>query len=156
MELQLIRIGPDEVEALWRMQVKSFSALYETYQDAETSPATETVDRIRQRLMQPFTRYYWIVAEAEKVGAIRVVDHGTPERAKRISPIFILPAFRNRGYAQEAIRLVEAIHGSTGWELDTILEEPGNCYLYEKLGYKRTGKLQPVNERMTLVFYRKE
>ena len=35
--------------------------------------------------------------------------------------------YRNKGYAQEAIKLVEEIHGSTNWELDTILEEKGNA-----------------------------
>ena len=36
-----------------------------------------------------------------------------------------------------------------------IAEEPGNCYLYEKMGYHPTGRLQPVNERLTLIFYEK-
>lgn len=42
-----------------------------------------------------------------------------------------------------------------GWELDTILEEAGNCHLYEKVGYRKTGRLQKMNDRMTLVFYEK-
>lgn len=47
------------------------------------------------------------------------------------------------------------IHRSSGWELDTILQEEGNCHLYEKLGYRATGATTIVNERMTLVLYRK-
>ena len=39
--------------------------------------------------------------------------------------------------------------------LDTILQEEGNCYLYEKLGYKRTGKIEHINERMDIVYYEK-
>ena len=61
-----------------------------------------------------------------------------------------------RGYAQQAMQLAEEIHGSSGWELDTILQEKGNCHLYEKMGYKQTGETKVVNERMTLVFYHKE
>ena len=41
------------------------------------------------------------------------------------------------------------------WELDTILQERGNCYLYEKLGFKKTEKTEIINEKMTLVFYEK-
>ena len=41
------------------------------------------------------------------------------------------------------------------WFLDTIKEEAGNCHLYEKIGYKKTGKSEAVNEKMTLVFYEK-
>ena len=41
------------------------------------------------------------------------------------------------------------------WELSTILEEKGNCYLYEKLGYHPTGNTQVINDRLTLIFYHK-
>ena len=63
--------------------------------------------------------------------------------------------FRGRGYAQQAIQLAEEIHVSFEWELDTILQEKGNCHLYKKLGYKQTGETKIFNERMTLVFYEK-
>lgn len=77
------------------------------------------------------------------------------ENAKRISPIFIMNQHRNNGYARKAMKLVEEIHGISNWELATILQEKGNCYLYEKMGYQKTGKMEKVNERMTLVFDRK-
>lgn len=35
------------------------------------------------------------------------------------------------------------------------MEEKGNCRLYEKLGYRDTGKREIVNERMTLIYYEK-
>ena len=38
MALELVRIGLDEAENLWKMQVRSFAALYEKYQDTETIP----------------------------------------------------------------------------------------------------------------------
>ena len=75
--------------------------------------------------------------------------------AKRISPIFILKKYRNMGIAQAAIIEAERIHGNDNWELDTILSEKGNCYLYEKMGFKSTGKTEKVNDKMTLVFYQK-
>ena len=50
---------------------------------------------------------------------------------------------------------MERIHGRYGWELDTILQEKGNCYLYEKMGYKATVKTEKINDKMTLVFYEK-
>ena len=91
-----------------------------------------------------------------EVGAIRVVDKKELGKAKRISPIFIMKEHRGKGYAQEAIRAVELIHGECDWELDTILQEKGNCYLYEKMGYKQTGKTEIINEKLTLVFYKKD
>ena len=74
---------------------------------------------------------------------------------KRISQIFIMEEYRERGYAQRAIQLAEDIHGTSNWELDTILQEKGNCYLYEKMGCRLTGETKVVNERMTLIFYHK-
>lgn len=63
---------------------------------------------------------------------------------------------RGKGYAQTAIHLIEEIHGSKNWELNTILQENGNCYLYEKVGYHQTGKTEKINDKLTLVFYKKE
>ena len=37
----------------------------------------------------------------------------------------------------------------------SILQEKGNCYLYEKMGYHRTGKIEKINEQMDIVFYEK-
>lgn len=155
MDINLIKIGVDDAEKLWRMQVTAFRDLYERYQDAETSPAAEKIDKIIIRLNQSFTYYYFIEANSIIVGAVRVVDRKEEGMAKRISPIFVMKEYRNKGYAQKAIQLVEEIHGSSNWELDTILQEKGNCYLYEKMGYRRTGKTETINDKLTLVFYRK-
>ena len=153
--MKLIKAGIDDAEQLWKMQVKAFQDLYEKYQDAETSPATETIDKIIMRLYQPFTHYYFIEENGVIAGAVRVADRQEEGAAKRISPIFIMKEYRNKGYAQKAIQLVEEIHGSSNWELDTILQEKGNCYLYEKMGYYQTGKTETINDKLTLVFYRK-
>jgi hypothetical protein len=42
------------------------------------------------------------------------------------------------------------MHGDDNCELDTILQESKNCHLYEKMGYRQTGKLLPV--RFSLIF----
>ena len=89
------------------------------------------------------------------MGAIRIVDRKENGVNKRISPIFILPEFSGQGIAQMAIRMCEELHGSERWELDTILQEPKNCYLYEKMGYRRTGVEKVINDKLTLVFYEK-
>ena len=152
----LIRILAQNGENLWKMQVAAFQDLYAKYKDTETSPATEPLEKVVMRLEQADTYYYYIKVEDVIVGAVRVVDTKEANKSKRISPIFIMNEFRGRGYAQQAIQLAEDIHGSSNWELDTILQEEGNCHLYEKLGYRQTGEVKVVNERMTLVFYHKE
>lgn len=138
------------------MQVKAFAGLYEKYQDTQTSPATEPIDKTIMRLEQPFTYYYYIKVNNDIVGAIRIIDKKEDGTAKRISPVFIMPRHRNKGIAQKAILKAERLHGASNWELDTILQETVNCHLYEKMGYRKTGQTKVINDKMTLVFYKKE
>ena len=72
---------------------------------------------------------------------------------KRVASVFIIEKFRNSGLAQKAFCEIERIHGEDNWELDTILQEKGNCYLYEKLGYTKSGKIDRINDRMDIVHY---
>lgn len=155
VDVKLLRADIDDAREIHTMQVEAFAALLEKYQDFDTNPASESVEKVAARLRQDVTYYYFICMGQQKVGAVRVVEQKERGKNRRISPIFILPEFRNKGIAQEAIRLCEEMHGSENWELDTILQEPGNCHLYEKMGYRQTGRTQVVNEKLTLVFYEK-
>ncbi len=155
-QITLERISVDQAELVWKMQVEAFQEMYERYQDTETSPATEPLSKAIDRLNQDFTYFYFIISEGEKVGAIRVVDEKRANTRKRISPIFVMPQHRNKGIAQKAIAAVEEIHGAHNWCLETILQEEGNCHLYEKLGYERTGETWVINDRLTLVGYAKD
>lgn len=134
------------------MQVQAFSELLEKYRDFDTNPAAEPLERTLQRLTDG-SSFYFIVNGAEKVGAVRVV---TGSERKRISPLFIMPQHRRKGYASQAMMLAEQLHGQHGWELSTIAQEKGNCKLYEQLGYKQTGKTERINERMDIVYYQKD
>ena len=155
MKIELMKITLKDAKEIWEMQVKAFKELLDKYQDFETNPANEFISNIEMRLKQNFTFFYFICIDNKKVGAIRIIDHKEENKNKRISPIFILPKYRNKGIAQSVIKICEEIHGNTNWELSTILQEKGNCYLYEKLGYHPTGKIQVINDRLTLIFYEK-
>ena len=74
MSIKLTRINFQDAEKLWKMQVKAFEDLYKKYQDTETSPATEGIEKIQMRLRQSYTYYYFIEVDDIIVGAIRVVD----------------------------------------------------------------------------------
>lgn len=141
-----------DAEELWRMQTTAFAELLEKYQDYDTNPACETLDRVREKIGGRY--YYFICHDGINVGAICVFDQKDGSQ-KRITPIFIMPEHRNCGFAQQAIKLCESIHGEENWHLDTILQETGNCHLYEKMGYQKTGNTRIVNDRMTLVDYEK-
>lgn len=152
--MKLVRANISDCEKIWNMQIKAFEDLLEKYQDYETSPGNETKEIIEVKLSQDFTYFYYIYDDDRLVGAIRVVDKKDGSR-KRVSPIFIMKEFRNKGLAQRAFGEIERIHGNDNWQLDTILQEKGNCNLYEKLGYVKTGMVEKINDRMDIVYYEK-
>lgn len=70
--------------------------------------------------------------------------------------MFILPTEQGKGIAQKAITLIEEMFPQAiTWELATILEEERNCYLYEKMGFVKTGESKELNKNATLIFYQK-
>lgn len=153
--VSLTRATPEDLEQMLSMQKAAFLPLLEKYQDHDTNPYNEAPERILWKIQHPGSYYYLIKAPEGIVGAIHIWDTGDGAR-KRISPLYILPAYQGRGYAQAAMVEAERIHGAHHWQLDTILQEAGNCYLYEKMGYRRTDYLEVVNENMTLVGYEKD
>ena len=84
--IELKPVVREDIETVWRMQVEAFSELLEKYQDYETSPAAEGIDKVLARFGQPWTTYYFISIENENVGAVRIVDKKDGSR-KRISPV---------------------------------------------------------------------
>lgn len=155
MGIILERVTKDDIETVWKMQIEAFSDLLEKYRDYDTNPGAENFEKVLNRFEQPWTVYYFLVADGQRIGAVRVIDRKDGSR-KRISPMWIMAEYRNKGYAQQAIAAVEDLYGSDNWCLETIKQEAGNCYLYEKMGYHRTGEEQKINESMDLVFYEKD
>jgi len=112
MKIELMKITLKDAKEIWEMQVKAFKELLDKYQDFETNPASEPISNIEMRLKQNFTFFYFICVDNKKVGAIRIIDYKEKYKNKRISPIFILPEYRNKGIAQSAIKICEEIHGN--------------------------------------------
>ena len=155
MSITLVKAKESDMKEIWEMQVEAFKNLLEKYQDYDMSPATESYENVLNKYKQSWTNYYFITRNNEKVGVVRVIDKKDGSR-KRIAPIWIMPAYRNQGLAQLAMREVEKIYGLHHWQLDTILQEQGNIYLYEKLGYKRTGEIENIKDGMDIVYFHKD
>jgi GNAT superfamily N-acetyltransferase len=155
MEIILTKANIKDAAIIHKMQIVAFKSLLDKYHDYEISPGAEPIEKVEARLQQSYTDYYLISLNGENVGAIRIVLLKEKDKY-RISPIFILPEYQNKGIAQKVFSIIENMYQpACGWELDTILEEKGNCYLYEKMGYKKTGKYEKINENMNIVFYEK-
>ncbi len=141
-----------DAAALLKMQKEAFRPLYDRYQD-EGSPYLEPLSKVEARLSAPHGGYYWICLDGVRVGAVWAGSR-SPGRI-HLGPLFVLPGWQNKGIGQAALLQLEEIMGPGVWELDTLLQEPGNCHLYEKLGYLPTGTKRIVNDRLTLIDYEK-
>ncbi|MBE6979265.1 MAG: GNAT family N-acetyltransferase [Ruminococcaceae bacterium] len=151
--IDLKKADRSDCETIHRIQVKAFSPILLKYQDYDSNPASESLDDIYRRFDQSFTDYYLIELDGSVIGALRVCDFGA---ACKLSPICILPEFQGNGYAQKAIRLMEDLYPKAGlWELDTIAQEEKLCYLYEKIGYRKTGRVDHLKDGMDIVYYEK-
>ena len=151
--ISLKKAVEQDLKDLHRIQMASFRALLDKYQDHRTNPGAESYERILERFGEDTTDYYLIRLNEQNIGMIRVCDFGA---VCRISPTCILPEYQGHGYAQQAIVLVESLYPmAEKWTLDTIRQEQKLCYLYEKLGYLPTGKLETIQPGMDIVFYEK-
>ncbi|MGY0691514.1 GNAT family N-acetyltransferase [Virgibacillus sp. FSP13] len=154
MNVSLVKAKENDAESIFDIQVKAFTPLLKKYNDYDVNPANETIDRVVQRINRSNGGFYKILADDEIVGAICIF--WKEDVQFWISPMFILPSYQGKGIAQQAIILIEKMFPeATSWELATILEEARNCYLYEKMGYSKTGVSKNINDKTTLVFYKK-
>jgi GNAT superfamily N-acetyltransferase len=152
--IELHKAMEADAERIHATQVAAFQPLLLKYQDRDSNPANEPLARTITRINRKDGGFYKLLKNKVFVGAICLF---TKEPGIYwISPMFVLPSFQGKGYAQEALQRVESTFTDAKvWRLATLEEEQENCYLYEKAGYQKTGKKQVVNERATLVYYEK-
>ena len=155
MKIQLKTATASDAAAILAMQKAAFQPLLEKYEDSDTNPANENLERVRGRIRSSDSFYYKLMAQEKMVGAIRIKR----QECGRfwISPLFVDPLFQGQGIAREAMKQVELLHAEADtWELATILEEEKNCRFYEKLGYRATGAIDELNKKATLGYFIKK
>lgn len=157
-DIKLVLAKPGDENIIQSMKYSAFLPLYERYKDDETTPVKEPIDKVIAHLNSADTDYYIITADSEPVGAVRVVDDGleNSEHICRISPLFILPEYQNKGIGYKIINMIfDMYENADVWRLSTIKQEKGNCHLYEKCGFEQTGNETVINDDMTIVYYEK-
>ncbi|EOP54539.1 acetyltransferase [Bacillus cereus VDM053] len=143
MEITLEKATENDAEVLFQMQIDSFSPLLNKYKDYETNPANESIEKTILRINNPGSNFYKMIIDSNLVGAICISKKEIPYKFW-ISPMFI------------HLLIEEMFPEARSFELATILEEERNCFLYEKMGYKRTKVIKKLNDKTTLIYYKKE
>jgi isopentenyldiphosphate isomerase/GNAT superfamily N-acetyltransferase len=152
-DISLVKAEADESELLLNLQKKVFMPIYEKYQDHHTSPVTQPMERFLKRF--EIGDFYKILYKNILAGSVFVYQK--EPGVMRLHIINILQEYQNKGIAQEIIKRLEMMYPQAEkWELDTILSEERNCYLYEKMGYVKSGELRTINDKLTLISYIKD
>lgn len=151
-KISLSRAMAIDAERLLEIQKEVFGPIYEKYQDHGTSPVNQSMESFLKRF--DMGDYYKILYQDTLVGSVFVYEN--EPGVMRLHIINILRKYQNKGIAQEVMSRLEGMYPQAeSWELDTIVTERRNCYLYEKMGYIQSGELRVINEKMTLVCYKK-
>ena len=104
-------IGPESAGLVQSLVHAAFAPLLARYQDHETSPANKSTSQIERALAREMSDGYLILHDEETIGYVRVDER--MEGVFSLSDLCIVPQWQNRGYAQEALRLIEARYPKT-------------------------------------------
>lgn len=152
--VEVIEFQKEFIDAVFDIQRKVYKPLFDKYHDTNTSPYLESKEEVLEKYTRPGTSGYVFIDKELPVGAVRIIARGD---VCKVSALAVLPEYQNRGIAQAALKEIERLHSDCKcWILDTILQEKGNCHLYEKLGYVKIGESQAINNYLTLINYKKE
>ena len=69
MSIALVRATESDMKEIWKMQVEAFKDLLEKYNDYDMSPATESYENVLNKYKQPWTSYFFIIRNNEKVAS---------------------------------------------------------------------------------------
>lgn len=154
VEVIVERAKLEDAELILEGQKKCFLPLLERYQDHDVNPYNEKLESIQKNIVEHY--FYKILADGKFAGAVFV--HKNPDLLHfKLHPIYVLPEYQNLGIAQKAIQCVEKIHSNVvEWELETPHDLERNHHLYEKMGYKKTGKTVKINDNLTIVYFKKQ
>jgi GNAT superfamily N-acetyltransferase len=145
----LIRTNKEEAQKLLGIQKKAFADDLEKYQDDESSPVNEPVERLIRKI--ELFHHYTIWLHSQIVGGVDVRDLG--EGRYRLNRIFLSPDVQGKGLGTKIMELIEKeFPEADEWSLDTPHLNVRNHYFYEKLGFSKVGEHQ-VTDKLRLVDY---
>jgi acetyltransferase (GNAT) family protein len=145
----------EDLEEHIGLQRRAFLPLLTKYQDGNFSPANITKDEMKRRIENAQGIYLKVIVDNLTAGGIYAYICNSLAKEMYISTIYISPAMQDYGLAQEAIKYLETICSDIKtWWLE--VPENENRHLYEKFGYEDTGKKIIINDKLTLVIYKKQ
>lgn len=145
--------NPQEAGVLAEIQKETFNEDARQFQHKEEDGPPGYDSTTWQVEMMQSGDYYKIIADDEIIGGMIVFPAAGGEEC-HLGRIYIDLQHQNKGYGQEAIRFLFAAYPSARkWTLDTPAWAVRNHYLYQKLGFIRTGEVQDTASGESLIEY---
>lgn len=154
--VRLVRAKAEDAPLIHRMKHDAFWPLFQKYHDEATSPALELLGKVKEQIASAASDWWLVHQQEQPVGAMRIVRERTEDGLPccRVSPLFILPEHQGQGLGQAALLTAFDLYPEAAqWRLSTILQEHGNCHLYEKLCFRRTMTEPSAYPGMDFVYY---
>lgn len=142
----------DDAKRLKTISMNAFQSDFETY--GEYPPGIPSVDWHRDEIRKGY--YHKIEYDGNLAGGICLITCQNQEMEIRY--FYISPEYQNKKIGTRVMALIEKKYKKIKkWWLFTPYKEFRNHYFYEKLGYKKVGESQPIeNDAFTLFRYEKE
>lgn len=149
MKIKIQRTSVNEADALLDIQREAFKEDLEIYQDYETSPATESKERLLRKVTNSF--HYTVFMDNIIIGGIEV--RRLSETQFYLNRVYLIPDYQNHGIGFKLMEFVEnEFPEALEWTLSTPYLNYRNQYFYEKFGYKKIGE-QKITEKLILFDY---
>lgn len=150
--LTIKRTNKDEAQKLLAIQKEAFFDDLMKYQDHDTNPVNEPIERLHMKI--DMFLHYTIWYGNEIIGGVDVRD--LKGNKYRLNRIFLCLTYQNKGLGSQIMERIEREFPSAiEWHLDTPHLNIRNHHFYEKLGYEKVGEHQ-ISEKLYLFDYVKK
>lgn len=152
MNLTIKRTQEVEARRLLEIQTEAFAEDLVRYEDYDTSPVNESIERLLRKVASFYHYTIWLGDEI--IGGADVRD--LKENRYRLNRVFLSHEYQNKGLGSKIMELIESEFPSAiEWSLDTPYLNTRNHHFYEKLGYKKVGQHQ-ISAKLLLIDYVKK
>lgn len=149
MKIKIQRTTINEAEVLLDIQREAFKEDLDKYQDYDTSPATEAIEKLMRKINNSF--HYTVFQENTIIGGIEV--RKLSETQFYLNRVYLSPNYQNKGIGAKLMGFVEnEFPEASEWTLSTPYMNYRNHYFYEKFGYKKISE-HIITEKLILFDY---
>ncbi|OZV10646.1 hypothetical protein CIW83_19170 [Tissierella sp. P1] len=149
MEIKIQRTRINEAEILLDIQKKAFKEDLEKYEDYDTSPATEPIEKLIRKINNSF--HYTVFLDDIIIGGIEV--RKLSDTQFYLNRLYLSPKYQNKGIGAKLMEFIESeFSEALEWTLSTPYMNYRNHYFYEKFGYEKISE-HTITEKLILFDY---